>query len=158
MSISFAPASRRDVSGAEACDLRVSSIDYRKGSKSRRSRSKAIDFRVHPEVASRWGVTSGDRVVGTVDEDGAWTLTKVKPNEIGYTVRTGGERGSSGRGKKCGGRKGYIYFRFSCTADQARVVMRDLKSIEYELLDIDGANAMFLPTVNVRRMVFQPAG
>lgn len=154
MSIDFAPSIAREAVGAEICDLRMTVVESAGGSRAWRKRSVAIDLRMHPRVAKAFGLTDGDRVVGSVDEDGTWTLRKVDSSEPGYLVRKGGKGGS--RGMKVNGRSEFLYFRFSTTRQAARVVFGDRKVTECDLMDVAGNTAMFIPKVHVGQVTFQP--
>lgn len=154
MSISFVPSRGCD-NRSDIPDLSVSHIVYAAGRRARRLRSHALDFRVKADVVSAWGLKSGDRVIGHLDNDGVWSIVKVKPNERGYRVRLGKEEG--GAAVKHNGRKGCAYFRFSCDEDTAVSVFGDRTLIDYELVEVDANKATFFPVVNIQRRVFQPA-
>lgn len=159
--ISFVPSSQRDNHSVEACDLRISMVESgRSGRAGRHSRTVALDLRVHPNVLADWGVDAGDRVVGSVDADGSWTLTKCSDGQKGYTVRIGGKPSASprtARRHKVHGRAGFGYFRFTCSRANARAVFGDRTRIECDLAGVDGAVALFMPRVSVENMTFQPA-
>lgn len=155
MSISFAPSTTRELDDSEQADLRISIVEGAGGSRGFRRKSIAFDLRVHPEVCAKWGLVACDRVIGTVDDDGTWTLTKVARDQKGYSVRIGGDR--TMRGAKCNGRRGFAYFRFTGSKAAARALFKDLKHIECDLVGVEGGAAMFMPKVRVKHMTFQPA-
>lgn len=159
--ISFVPSSQRDDVFTEGCGLRLSLVECGHGHRTgRNSRSVAIDIRVHPKVLADWGVDAGDRVIGTVDAEGSWTLTKCRDGQKGYTVRIGGRPSASsrtGRRHKVHGRAGFGYLRFTCSRANARAVFGDRTRIECDCAGVDGALALFIPKVSVENMTFQPA-
>lgn len=158
--ISFVPASQRDVQYAEAAALRISLVESGKTNRGWQSRSVCLDVRVHPDVLAEWRVAAGDRVIGTVDADGSWTLTKCEPGQRGYMVRIGGRPSAnarSRRGSKVHGRIGFAYFRFTCSRANARHVFGNRTRIECDLAGVDGAAALFIPKAVSENVSFQPA-
>lgn len=156
MSISFVPSKVREGLSAELPSLRIAIVEAGGGTTNWRKKCIGLDFRVHPDAASEWGLSHGDRVVGSYDEDGSWTLRRVERGESGYQVREGGGTSRSGKGK-IGGRIGFLYFRFTCTRVQARAVFGERKFIECDMIGYEGRKAMFIPKVAVRHLDFQPA-
>lgn len=156
MSISFTPSTTRESQSAELPSLRITVVECGGGSQRWRNKCVGLDFRVHPDAASEWGLSQGDRVVGSYDEDGSWTLRRVERGETGYQVRVGGGTSRSGS-RKIGGRIGFVYFRFTCTRAQARAVFGERKFIECDMIGYEGRKAMFIPKVSVRHLDFQPA-
>jgi hypothetical protein len=160
--ISFAPVSQRDMQMSEAAALRISLVENGT-SRKWQPRSVSLDLRIHPDVLADWGVDAGDRVVGTVDADGSWAMTKCEPGQRGYMVRIGGKPSATSRTTSRGGRRkvhgkqGFAYFRFSCSRANARAVFGNRTRIECDLAGVDGAVALFIPKVAAENVMFQPA-
>jgi hypothetical protein len=153
MSVDFCPAAGRELGSAELSDLRITVVEGGGGSKSWRKRCVAIDLRLHPKVAVKMGLTDTDRVVGSVDDEGVWTIRRVGAGERGYSVRVGGVT----RGRKTGGRPGFFYFRFSATRRAVNSVFHGIKTIECDLFEVDGDKSLFIPRVAMNGVQFQPA-
>jgi hypothetical protein len=153
MSVDFCPAQSRDVGNAELSDLRITVVEGGGGSKSWRKRCVAIDLRLHPKVAAKMGLADTDRVVGSVDDEGVWTIRRVGAGERGYAVRVGGAT----LGRKTNGRPGFFYFRFSASRRAANSVFKGVKTIECDLFEVDGDKSLFIPRVAMNGVQFQPA-
>jgi hypothetical protein len=149
MAISFEP-SQHHLDAGESFDIRMRLVDSYAPSKSSRAKSMAVDFRVHPDCVKAWGLRSGDKIVGRMEDDGSWVFSLVMPSEKGYVVRIGGLHGNASR-------KGFAFFRFSMTPAAARVVFPDARAKELEFVGVEGRQAMFTPCAVKSGVEFVPA-
>jgi len=149
MAITFAP-SQHHHGDCDKFDLRMRLVNHYARAKSVKAKTMAVDFRVHPDCMKAWGIRPGDRLVGSMEEDGSWTFTRAYPSGPGYTVRVGGTQGHRGR-------RGYGYFRFSMNPSTARFVFPDSNTKELELIGVEGQRAYFVTRSVPASIEFVPA-